>query len=392
MNLSKQEQLLYNDIVSKLSSQLNEASVSDIKDTLLNIKKNWRNYSFALLTALMLNPSTSSAMSKYIPTTYKEISNVVNRDKEKGTKTIDFSQNFTSGKTTLENSPELIKSLQDLKAWSKDKKLTKYKVKIYASESQVPNQSPYRTPGSLARARAKVIEDLLNKLGFPNIEIETQIGKTPYKQGDDPNDKRFQQEQSVRLEIILNTKEICGLKQFSGGNIQGSESNNYITYEEEISGNGDIKLKTGSIPDRIVIKDESGKINFDSGYITTEKHKYPEWKYVPLYVKQLTQLNIKKNESVQGEKIMKIKVNSFEQLLNHLLVTPDSYKPNKFKETGLAIQELKQMFDSGVREFVLYSLSSNPTIIPFNESNGDSTIIVYSPVEQTGFELIGSCK
>ncbi len=389
MNLSKQEQLLYNDIVSKLSSQLNEASVSDVKDTLLSIKKNWRNYSFALLTALMLNPSTSSAMSKYIPTTYKEISNVVNKDKEKGNKTIDFSQNFTSGKTTLENSPELIKSLQDLKNWSKDKKLTKYKVKISASESQVPNQSPYRTPGSLARARAKVIEDLLNKLGFQNIEIETQIGKTPYKQGDNPNDKRFQQEQSVRLEIILNTKEICGLKQFSGGNIQGSESNNYITYEEEISGVGDIKLKTGSIPDRIVIKDEDGKINFDSGYITTEKHKYPEWKYVPLYVKQLTQLNIKKNESVQGEKIMKIKVNSFEQLLNHLLITPDSYEPNKFKETGLAIQELKQMFDSGVREFVLYS---NPTIIPFNENNGDSTIIVYSPVEQTGFELLGSCK
>lgn len=389
--MNEQEELLYNEIIYKLSQPLNEVSKDDLKDTLLNIKRNWNNWSIAMLSSLILNPNTANAINHYLPSTYKEIKAKVD-GKEDNLK-IDFSENFSSGATTLNNSSKLIQNIQDIKDYIKGKKLSKYKIKIIASESQVPNQSPYRNPGSLAAARASVIKNIVNKLGLNNVDIITQIGNTPYKSGvDNPGDDKFRKEQFVKLEISIDTKEICNFQDFRKGGGVGNSSNDYITYEEDISGDGLIELKTGSIPDRIVITDSNGNITKDSGFITTQDHNYNEWNLVPLYVLQLTKVYKTKNISVSGSNIKIIKVNSFDDLLNTLLITPNSYKPNKLKEIGLAVNELKNLFDSGTREFVLYEKVSSPHKISFEESKDDSSIIVYSPVSQTGFELKGSCK
>lgn len=389
MKLNEQEELLYNKITYNLSGSINEISQDDLKNTLLNVKNNWKNWSVGMLSSLILNPTNAEAINKYLPQTYKEIKSVVDGN----AKTIDFSKNFSSGQTSLENSPELIQNIQELKNYIKNKKLSKYKIKIIASESQVPNQSPYKNPGSLAAARASVIKNIVNKLGLDNIEIITQIGNTPYKSGiDNPKDVKYENDQFVKLEISINTKDICNFQDFKKGGGVGTESNDYITYEEDISGDGYIELKTGSIPDRIIILDSEGKITKDSGFITTENHNYPEWNYVPLYIFQLTKVYNDKNSSVSGSKIKTIKVNTFEDLLNHMLIKPNSYKSNKFKETGLAVNELQKLFDSGVREFVLYDKVPSPYKMVFEESKNDVSIRVYSPVSQTGFELKGSCK
>lgn len=389
MKLSPEEKILCEDITYKLSQPLTEISASELKDTLLNVKKNWRNWSLGVLTSLMMNPTNAQAIQTYLPKTYTEIQSTISWG---DSKTIDFSQNFNSGQTSLNNSPELVKNIQDIKDYISGKKLSKYKIKIIASESQVPNQSPYKTPGSLAAARAAVIKNIVNKLGLDNVEIINQIGNTPYKSGDNPNDSKFKKDQFVKLEISINTKEICNFSDFSKGGTSGDASNDYITYEEDIDGIGNLELKTGSIPDRIVITDSKGNITNDSGYITTEDHKYSNYNLVPLYILELTKVRLSKNLSVSGSKIRTIKVSSFQELLNSLLVDPSQYKPDKLKETGLALSELKKLFDSGVHEFVLYDKVNNPYRMEFNSSKGDTTIKIFSPVSQTGFQIKGSCK
>ena len=81
-------------------------------------------------------------------------------------------------------------------------------IKINASESKVPNQSPYQEEGSLAKARAKKLAELL-KTQFPNVEVTPtyqpkaqgpEYDKNAGDQADDPKYKPFQK---VTAKIVI---------------------------------------------------------------------------------------------------------------------------------------------------------------------------------------------
>ena len=56
------------------------------------------------------------------------------------------------------------------------------------------------------------------------------------------------------------------------------------------------------------------------------------------------------------------------------------------------VQMLKKLYAQGAREFIVYGINSSSVIIPFNSEKGDSNVIVYSPVGNTGYNLFGKCN
>jgi len=141
MNLSPQEKILYDDIISSLS--LNEAS--SLKDTLNNINRNWRKWSIPLLTSLMMNPTSAQAIKQYLPNTARAINSEISAKKTTIPKSTpqspntiqqyNFSDNFSSGKSSLENSPNFMSTLKELKKWILGKDLSKFRVRINSYES-----------------------------------------------------------------------------------------------------------------------------------------------------------------------------------------------------------------------------------------------------------------
>ena len=55
------------------------------------------------------------------------------------------------------------------------------------------------------------------------------------------------------------------------------------------------------------------------------------------------------------------------------------------------IEDLTNLFNKGIRDFVVYSITSSVITLPFNSKTGDSKVIVYSPVGKTGYDLTGKC-
>ena len=62
-----------------------------------------------------------------------------------------------------------------------------------------------------------------------------------------------------------------------------------------------------------------------------------------------------------------------------------------FSAFNNGIEELRALFGKGVREFVVYTITSSSVTAPFDNKTGDSKVIVYSPVGKTGYNLTGKC-
>lgn len=131
-------------------------------------------------------------------------------------KTINFGDTFASGQSRL--TPEFESSVstkvQEIVEFIKGKKLNSANIIIQPGESQVTNQPPFSTVGSLAMARANSIRDYLNKvlpklLSFtPNITISRPIiGSTPYSRGDNKNDSRYRAEQFVNVIVDVSKSD-----------------------------------------------------------------------------------------------------------------------------------------------------------------------------------------
>jgi hypothetical protein len=127
-------------------------------------------------------------------------------------KTINFGDTFASGQSRLTSEFEssVSSKVQEIVEFIKGQKLKSVGIIIQPGESQVTNQPPFSTVGSLAIARANSIRDYLNKvlpklLSFtPNITISRPIiGSTPYSKGDDRNDSRYRAEQFVNVIIDI---------------------------------------------------------------------------------------------------------------------------------------------------------------------------------------------
>jgi hypothetical protein len=290
-------------------------------------------------------------------------------------------------------------------------------VNISAGESNVTNPKGFETKGSLALARANSVKQYFQEI-FPNLikngslviqapadVSKVVLGKTPYDKtkGDNKNPqliKLYNQEQFVTFDIqgsgqVENVTSICNWKAtITAGT--GTDVADYVTTDINLQGAGILTFGTGSIPDRMVVVDNKGGIKQDTGYVATAPHKYTSFKYVPLYVSKLTQLN--KTVSVSGANVVTIKVKSIDDLMRQILspnVTqiPTDQELMKMGETEVynGVEELRALYSKGVKEFVVYTITSSSVTAPFDNKTGDYKVIVYSPVGKTGYNLTGKC-
>ncbi len=393
--IPKDELAILRDLNSKLDeSKLTEATAKEAAQAVKTIVQNWKTWSQAMLVAMLLTPNIANALETYSPNTLDAIRTEISAEAPTKAATptsipgevisFNFGENFDSGKTSLISKESLVKNINDIKEWVKGKNLKNFKIVITAGESQVTNPKGFESKGSLAQARAKVIEDLVGNLGFDKIEIDTKVGSTPYEKGDDVNDPKFKAEQFVTVSIVVENS-VCSMTPFSESGTQG-------TYEEYISGKGNLVLYTGTIPDRLVVLDASGKVKQDTGYVATEetnaKSGYQEWKYVPIYVLKLTEL--KGDTNIMGSNIETIKATSYEDLVNQML--KPGAKQTKSDTVDKALSQLEAMFKGGgAKEFVVYKVGTGDLKVPFDDSKGDVKAKVYSPVGKTGFSIEGSC-
>ena len=391
LNTFERKQL--SQISSQLKEPLSEGSLDSIAQGIGNISKNWKSWSRPMLMSLLLTPNISNALHTHAPDVYSSIQkSLTHKDKDstRTIKTVNFTQSFGSGKSTISNPEEVKKLLQDLQNWSKGKNLKHYKVLITAGESQVPNPKGFER-GSLAKARSSVIYDLVSKLGFPNVSSQFQIGQTPYKKGDNPQDDKFTQEQFVKLEITVESEDVCSMSSLQGTQgEQGTQANGYVTTSKILSGKGTISINTGTIPDRLVVKNDSGAITQDLGYVTSQPSRYKDWKYVPLYVAKLTELS--STEAVKGQGIKTIHATTEQELLKQLLQNPSA---TKFQTLGNEIKPgldmLRKQLQSGVTDFVVYEFVPGASKINFDESKGDFELVVYSPLGDTNYSINAQC-
>ena len=292
-----------------------------------------------------------------------------------------------------------------------------FTVNISAGESNVTNPKGFETKGSLALARANSVKQYFQEIlpelikngtlviQGPTDVSQVIIGKTPYDKtkGDNKNPeliKQYRQEQFVNFDIkgsgqVENIESICDWTASITGST-GNPAENYVTTNIKLKGAGDLTFNTGSIPDRMIVVDGKGKIIKDTGYIATKQHQYSSFKYVPLYVSRLTQLN--RTVSVSGSEIVTIKANDFNNLMKQILMPgvkmPEESQLRKIGESEIfnGVEELKVLFNKGIREFVIYTISASESIsIPFDNKTGDSKVMVYSPVGKTGYSLTGKC-
>jgi hypothetical protein len=288
---------------------------------------------------------------------------------------------------------------------------------ISAGESNVTNPKGFETKGSLGLARANSVKQYFEQI-FPDLikngtliikspEDVSQIilGKTPYDKtkGDNKNPqliKQYTEEQFVKFNIqgggdVDSSVSICKWVATTTGTT-GEVGKNYVTTDVKLNGEGDLTFGTGSIPDRLIVVNDKGGITQDTGYIATKDHQYSSFKYVPLYVANLTKLN--KTVSVSGSKIITIQVKNFNDLMTQILLPgvsiPDDKQLISMSQTEVynGVNELEKLVNRGVKEFVIYTISSSEFItIPFSTKLGDSRVISYSPVGKTGYSLTGNC-
>lgn len=293
----------------------------------------------------------------------------------------------------------------------------KFIVNISAGESNVTNPKGFEQKGSLALARANSVKQYFQEL-FPDLikkgvlvvkgpdnVSQVVLGKTPYDKtkGDNKNPdkvKLYKQEQFVTFDIqgsgeVGDVLSICNWTATITGKT-GDINSNYITTNIKLKGKGALNFNTGSIPDRLIIKNDKGVITQDTGYVATAPHQYGYFKYVPLYVAELTKLY--KTISVSGDKLISIKVKSFEDLMKQILLPefnkiPEDSVLRDMGQTEIfnGVESLKELYRQGAREFIVYNITSSSVITPFNSEMGDSNVIVYSPVGKTGYNLFGKC-
>ena len=290
-------------------------------------------------------------------------------------------------------------------------------VNVSAGESNVTNPKGFEEKGSLALARANSVKQYFQEI-FPDLikngtliikvpadASKVAFGKTPYDKtkGDYNNPQKrelYNKEQFVTFDIqgsgqVENVESICDWEASITGKT-GEFNKNYVTVDIKLQGNGLLTFDTGSIPDRMIVKNSKGVITQDTGYVTTTPHKYENsFKYVPLYVAELTKLN--KTVSVSGNKIVTIQVKNFNDLMRQIL-QPNAQIPETQElidmsqsEVYNGVNKLQKLINQGVKEFVIYNINPSAVITPFDSKTGDSRVTVYSPVGKTGYSLTGKC-
>jgi flagellar motor protein MotB len=390
--LSPEEQRIVDDILKGLDEGVFDNVLQKVKTY---AKKGL--LTAAVVTALLATPSLTQAQKQDIkqvastemaaPTTAD--TSTIKMAVKGSVLSINFNQTFSSGKATLTKGDDLQMKVGELQEFLKGKDASKFKIVIVAGESQVTNQAPYQKVGSLAQARAKAVESIVSKLGS-KVEIETKIGTTPYKKGDNANDESYTNEQFVTVNVVVDN-DICSMKPVSTNQGQGVESKNYVTFDEYLSGKGTLEMSTGTIPDRVVILDANGNIKQDTGYTTTHI-KDGDWQYTPLYVLELTKAYMKGNISMKDiDPKTIITVKDKYDLYNKLKKATVSNPSLEGSEVNGPLREMEGMIRKGINTFVIYNIGTSNVKLNFDDSKGDVQAKVYSPVGKTGYSIGASC-
>lgn len=370
----------------------------------------------------ILNLHESATKNLYLVNEQLISKNISKSPTQKIFPTQNIGNNFGFGEYDSEKVKNIILSLKPkIEEFIKNSGGGQFVVNISSGESNVSNPKGFETKGSLGLARAnsvkkyfdEIFPDLIKKgvlvINTPKSESDVKIGSTPYDKtkGDNKNPdliKKYRQEQFVTFDIKgigeLNdndSQDICtwvGKKVEAG---QGDVSNNYVLTNQKLYGNGSIIFDTGTIPDRLIILNKKNVLTQDTGYVATRAHRYTDFKWVPLYVYQLTLINSRNNTSVSGNKLVKITANSYQELLEQLLVDPSKTKTFRRggEEVEYALKDLEKLCNKGVKEFVVYTTQPSPLTLNFNSSSGESIVRVYSPIGtdkiKTGYSVIANC-
>lgn len=394
-----------------LGEDINEGDGSEILKRFISVLNSGKKrfVTAAMLTTLMANPSFSAAMKTAPDDVKTEVSKIMATDvntkdsssnssiKSKDSLlTINFGNNFKSGGYDID-AGDVNDKLGELTKFISKNPNSRYKIKITASESLVPNQSGFKE-GELANMRVQVMNKLVtnfiknNSLPITNIKVDTKIGTTPWD-GGDKNDQKYTKDQYVIVEIFASGVSPCELD-FSDNGSVASAQNNYISYKELLEGGGSLTMETGSIPDRMqIVKD--GKIIGDTGYFADAPHKYEEWKYVPLYVANLTEVLFKTPNApaINGLKETKT-FNDFKSLIKFMLNDNNfnyTSRDDKRSEIGIGIDKLKSLWASGQRTFVFYAFKKGELNFAIKEGE-TADLLVYSPIGKTSFKIKGDCE
>lgn len=391
-----------------LGESINEAGSLDAINRFISVinSKQRKFITAAVMTALLASPTFTYALEhatdedKAIVTQFMGHSGVetgheINSD-SKAEFAINLTNSFESGKYEV-NQAEVMGKLNSLKDFLSKHTNTKYRIKITASESQVPNQNGLKT-GQLAKMRSNVMEKIVNEyLKGNNIDVSiekaTNVGDVPWD-GHNKDDRKYTKDQFVKLEVFLegeNGSAPCEISFDKDDGSSSSEKHGFISFEQKLGQSGTMTITPGSIPDRMVIT-KDGNVVADTGYFVDKAHSYGEWNLVPLYVAELTEIANRNSgmAAVSGLKDVK-SFNSFDELIGSLVKKKYDYSKDSRNEIKNGILKLKQLWDSGQREFVLYSMKKGT--LDYNVSHGDDAkVTVYSPIGKTGFGIHGNCK
>ena len=375
-----------------------------------------------VMTSLMSNPTFAKEFKSLPGSEKASIENLVKAptnevDKDSSLvasfgKEVDITKSFKSGKYTLDGDgkDELGKKLIELVDYMNKAGYDLYDLDITASESLVPNKKETGLKDlELAKRRAAevkaFIEEFLKTQKIPGVNICSDAikGGPKWDGVEDVNQQKFIEHQFVKIKVIpLNTggnnpDDFCGYSYKPNGDIAGSNK----TFDKEWDvtdkfGSGDIILKPGAIPDRILLYAD-GKLIGDTGFFADKEHSVTKklgFDYVPKTVFELTKLYIAKDASVQDTQFSKLKVvtvNSIQELIH--LLNPKNPKSWNTKNTDIQpMDDLIDMFKRGQREFVIYEKGSFKIPFDLKAMYKKVKLIVYSNIKKSQYSIKVKCS
>jgi len=396
-------------VISYILGEVNDINEADGQEILNRFIKVLKSSKSKLITAtvmvsLMSNLAFSQAVEKAPDNLKSQISRLMKTDgndalaniktSKESKFNINFTNNFESG--TYEIEPNVVyDKLNGLKEFLKDNG-NSFKIKVRASESQVPNQDGIKS-GDLAKRRASILSSLIknylegNDINGLSVESSTEIGDAIWD-GGDKNDSKYIDDQFVIIELHPKGMTACEMKFNQDGKVASVEDD-YISFNQDLIGKGRINLTPGSIPDRMQVISDDGILS-DTGYFADGKHSYKQWDVIPLYIAKLTEIMVNSPDSpaVSGlERDVKT-FSSFDNLVKFMLKDKThDYSTDSRGEISEGLKLLKKLWDMGQKSFLFYSKSGGES--KFDIDNGKvGKLLVYSPVGNTGFSIKGDCN
>lgn len=369
-----------------------------------------------VMASLMSNPTFANEYKSLPGSEKASIENLVktptsevDKDTSVGGREVDITKSFKSGKYSLDEvgKEELGKKLIELVNYMNKAGYDSYTFDISASESLVPNKAGTGLKDlELAQKRAdevkKYVNEFLKQNKTPGVIVCTDVAKggPEWNGKEDVNQLKFTEHQFVKIKIVplaSNPSDFCGFSYDPGGAIAGSNK----TFDKEWDvtdkyGSGDIILKPGAIPDRILLYAD-GQLIGDTGFFADREHSVTKklgFDYVPKTVYELTKLYNAKDASVQDTEFSKLKVvtiNTEEELI-HLLNPNDPTSWNTNNPDIAPMDDLIKMFKNGQTKFVIYEKVSQKITFDLKGKHKKVKLVVYSNIMKSQYSIKVKCS